>query len=472
MVKGIFMSIQLAEQYEENEQFELALDEYKKLHEQQPKDLGILERLGHLSSMLGHKTQAADYYAKILEFDATNTMVYEQLCDIYYTTDKYKYYTYRGNLKNLEQQYDYAINDYRKAITHTDKEEEIILTRFAIAALCELQKNDNKAIDEYLKILDHDRKNEAAYVKLANIYLRQNIIAAGISTLEQALKNGIENRGVIEILAQLYLKNGDYQNAIDITQNDLLKIKCYLELGELKTAISLIEEVENKFVNEPQLYVLKAQVAFMQENYDKAFEFIEKYNELEKNSPLYFQMKALIYENKGDEFNEQVSWAKYHLLRKENDIAINEFLHAHKINPENIEVVNTLATLLEANNDRNHAMEFYEKMVKLNPNDKAALIKLADFRESIGDFRTQLDYLETLLALDNKNTECLKKMAGAYQKMKNYPAAVECYNEFLKYSNDLAENEVIKEKLNKINGLENEDNSEGLIDKIMRFFNK
>ncbi len=466
------MSIQLAEQYEENEQYELALEEYKKLHEQMPKDLGIMERLGHLSSMLGNKDDAANYYSKILEFDATNSMAYEQLCDIYYTTDKFKYYTYRGNMKSLEQQYEYAVNDYKKAIANTDKEEEIIVTRFAIAGLYELLKNDNKAIDEYLKILDHDRKNEAAYVKLANIYLRQNIITAGISTLEQAMKNGVENRGVQEILAQLYLKNGDYQKAIDITENELLKIKCYLELGELKTAIALLDDVEKKYEKEPQLYVLKAQVEFMNENYDKAFEFIEKYNELEKNSPLYFQMKALIFENKGDEFNELLNWAKYHLLKGEGDIAINEYLQAHKVNPENIEVVNALATLLEANNDRNHAMEFYEKMAQFNPNDKSALLKLADFRESIGDYRAQTDYLEKVLSLDSKNTECLEKLAVAYQKMKNYPSAVEYYTEFLKYSNDLAKNEAIKAKLAKINGLESEDTSEGWLDKIMKFFNK
>lgn len=472
MVKGRFMSLQLAEQYEENEQFELALEEYKKLHEKMPKDLGILERLGHLYLMLGDKTSAAEYYSKILEFDATNTMVYEQLCDIYYSTDKFKYYTYRGNMKNLEQQYEYAINDYKKAIANTDKEEEIIVTRFAIAGLYELLKNDNKAIDEYLKILDHDRKNEMAYVKLANIYLRQNIITAGISTLEQAIKYGVENKGVQEILAQLYLKNADYQKAIDITESELLKIKCYLELGELKTAISMLESVEKKYEKEPQLYVLKAQVAFMQEDYEKAFEIIEKYNQLEKNSPLYYQMKALIYENKGDEFNEQVSWAKYHLLRGEKDIAINEFLQAHRANPDDINVVSTLAILLEENNDRNHAMEFYEKLAKLDPRDKSALLKLADFRESIGDYRTAVDYLEKLLKIDGKNTECLKRLANAYQKMKNFPAACDCYNEFLKYSHDLAENEVIKAKLAKINGLESEETSEGWIDKIMKFFNK
>lgn len=466
------MSTQLAEQYEDNEQYDLALEEYKKLHAKSPKDLGILERLGHLYLMMDDKASAAEYYSKILEYDATNTMVYEQLCDIYYTTDKYKYYIYRGNLKNIQQQYDYAISDYKKAITHTDKEEDIILTRFAIAGLYEQCKNDNKAIDEYLKILDHDKKNEVAYVKLANIYLRQDIITAGISTLEQAVKYGVENRAVQEILAQLYLKNGDYQKAIDISENELLKIKCYLELGELKTAITMLDKIEKKYEKEPQLYVLKAQVEFMQENYDKAFEFIEKYNELEKNSPLYYQMRALIYENKGDEFNELVSWAKCHLLKGEKDIAINEYLQAHRIQPENKDVVSALAILLEENNDSNHAMEFYEKLSKLDPRDKSALLKLADFRESIGDWATATDYLEKLLKIDGKNTDCLKRLGNAYQKMKNYPQACECYGEFLKYSNDMAENEVIKAKLSKINGLEAENSAEGWIDKIMKFFSK
>lgn len=466
------MSIQLAEQYEEQEQFDLALEEYKKSHAKKPNDLGILERLGHLSLMMGKKDEAADYYAKILEHDATNSLAYEQLCDIYYSTDKYKYYTYRGNMKNLEQQYDYAINDYRKALNHTDKEEDILVTRFAIAALCELTNNDNKAIDEYLKILDHDRQNEIAYVKLANIYLRQNIISAGISTLEQSLKYGITNDVIREILAQLYLKNGDYEKAIELSENELVKIKGYLELNEVEKAKSLLSQVENKYSKEPQLYILKAQVYFIEENYNKAFEIIEEYNKLEPNSPLYFQMRALIFENKGDEFNELVSWAKYHLLRKDTDIAINEFLQAHRINQENLEVVSSLATLLEANNDKTHAMEFYEKLTQLNPNDKEALLKLADFRASIGDYKTQTDYLEKLLEIDPKNTICLKNLGIAYQKLKNYPSAVHYYNEFLKYNNDLAQNEVIKEKLSKINGLENEEQSEGLIDKIMKFFNK
>ena len=55
------MSLQTAEQFEENEQYSEAYEEYKKLHERNPKDLSVLERLGHLSMLLDNKEDAAKY---------------------------------------------------------------------------------------------------------------------------------------------------------------------------------------------------------------------------------------------------------------------------------------------------------------------------------------------------------------------------------------------------------------------------
>lgn len=463
----------MAEQYEENEQYELALEEYKKAYASNPKSIEIIERLGHISSILNKKDDAANYYSKILEIEPTNIMAYEQLCDIYYDTDKFKYYTYRGNIKNLEKHYEHAINDYHKALTHTDNIEEIIVSRFACAGLYELLENNNKAIEEYLKILDHDKTNEAAYLKLANIYVKENILSAGISTLEQAINYNITNPVVVEALAELYLKNGDYEKAMEVTKSDLMKIKCLLQLERLDEAREYMAKSEKDYKNYPQYIVLKAQLAFIEKDYDKAFDFIEKYNETEKNSPLYYQMKALIYEAKGDEFNEILSWAKYHVLRQESDIALNEYLQAHSLKPDDLEVINSLAIMFENNNDKIHAMEFYEKIAKLDPNDKSALIKLADFREDIGDYSAQYDYLKRLLDINPKNPEALKKMGKCCEKMKNYPDAVEYYNQFVKYSHDLSECNVISDKIKKLSGLKSEaEASDGLLDKIMRFFNK
>lgn len=118
------MSVQLAEQYEENEQYDKAYEEYKKSYESNPKDLGVLERLGHIAMMLNKKDEASEYYSAILEMDATNVMAYEQLMDIYAASDKYKYYIYRGNMHSVMHQPEHAINDFKKALNHAMDNEE------------------------------------------------------------------------------------------------------------------------------------------------------------------------------------------------------------------------------------------------------------------------------------------------------------------------------------------------------------
>ena len=184
-------------------------------------------------------------------------------------------------------------------------------------------------------------------------------------------------------------------------------------------------------------------------------------------------MRALICQAKGYKFNEMLSWAKYHILRKENDVALNEYLEAHNIEPENLEVLNALAIMFENSNDKTHAMEFYEKIAQVDKKDKAVLIKLADFREDIGDYSAQYDYLKRLLDIDDKNPEALKKMGKCCEKMKNYPDAVEYYEKFVKYSRDLSECDVISAKIKKLSGLKSDQASdEGILNKIMKFFTK
>lgn len=73
------------------------------MYDQNPDDLGLLERLGHLSLILEKPEEAANYYHEILKRDVTNPLAYEQLMSIYENTDKYKYYIYRGNKIQLKE---------------------------------------------------------------------------------------------------------------------------------------------------------------------------------------------------------------------------------------------------------------------------------------------------------------------------------------------------------------------------------
>lgn len=465
------MSIQTAEQFEENEQYDEAYTEYKKLYEHKPNDLQILERLGHLAMMLNKGDEAAEYYSKILEQDATNTMAYEQLMDIYQFKDKYKYYIYRGNLHSVEHQLEHAINDFKKALVNAEDDKEIQTTRFVLASLYTQTGSNMKAIDEYLKLLDYEGIPDETYLNLANLYLKENALSSAVNVLERAFNKGIDSNNIRESLANLYIKNNECQKALDTTNDELTKAKCLLELNQPEEAFKILEENKLKYKTNSRFYSLLAQYYFVTEDYDKALENVNEFDKYEKNSPLTYQMRALIYENKKDEYNAHLNWGKYNLIRKNTDIAINEYLIAHQIKDDDVNLLTTLAVLLEENGDKNHSIEFYEKIASLEPNNIKALEKLADFRNSIGDYGMECDYLEKWYEADKRNYALIKRLAEAYARAKNKPSAVEFYKKYLQVAPNSEDYDKVKKALNKI---ENSDmvEDEGFLEKIIRFFSK
>ena len=263
------MSTQLAIQYEENEQFEQALEEYKKIYEQNQKDLSVIERLAHLSMMVGQKEEAAGYYMKMLEFDATNTMVYEQLMDIYIDTDKFKYYINRGNLHSVQQQYEHAANDYKKAVQNTDDEKQIINTRFVLASVYVQLGQNTKAIDEYMRLLDYDEIPVPTYLNLAKLYINEDAIGSAINVLERAYSKNIDVEHIRENLAGLYLRDGQLDKALETTQDNLTKAKCLLEKEDADEAYKLLESADDNAKNTAKYHSLLSQYYYVKKDFDK-----------------------------------------------------------------------------------------------------------------------------------------------------------------------------------------------------------
>lgn len=468
------MSLQLAEQFEANEQYEDAYREYKKVYEQTPDDLGLLERLGHLSLILDKPEEAADYYHEILKKDITNPLAYEQLMSIYEGTDKYKYYIYRGNKNSIEGKLDFAISDFKKALSATSEETQIVMTRLTLANLYRQSGNTLKAIDEYNFILEFDNLHEEIFLQLADIYLQDEAYASAIDSLMRAKQKGFDTDKINEGLAAVYLKSGDAKKAIEFTKDDLLKIQCMLEIGQVEEAYEKLKSLPEELKTSPRYYTLQAQYYFSSRDFDKALSYIEEYNKLVPNSPLTYQMRALVYDENGDEYNAHLNWGKYNITRKNIDIAINEFLNASQIKEDDVDLLFTLASLLTENNEVNHAAEYYEKIVKLEPGNKEALKKLASFREGIGDYRAQVEYLEKIVESDPKDLPALKDLAKAYEKIKANKKAIEIYTKYLELVKDPVDYKMAKDRLDRLDNLGSSDAEEsvGLLDKIMGLFNK
>lgn len=465
------MGITTAEQLEENEQYDKAYEEYKKVYAQTPKNIDLLERLGHLALILDKKEDAEEYYNKILELDATSVLAYEQLMDLYFHTNRYKYYIARGNLHVLQEELSHAVNDFKKALDKAQTEEEMNPTRFMLANLYEQTGKHHQAIDEYLRILDTSALNEIVFLKLAQLYVNENSLESAIETLERARRCDFDTDNVKENLAQLYLRNGQPENARGLTQNDLINAKSLLDEGKNQAAFEILDMVKNNYSKNAQYHSLLAQYYFNVKNWEKSLEEVNEFDKLEKNSPLTYQMRALIFEEKGNDFDAHINWAKYNLARKDKDVALNEYLSAYQIKSNDSVLVRNIAELVEDMGDKTHASEFWEKLSNLDPNNRKALEKIAEFRENIGDYRGATDILEKLYELDNRNSVVVMKLARTYEKIKNKSKALEFYNKYASIAPVNDEHEQIKLKIAKLEATDMEED-EGLIGKIMGFFTK
>ena len=393
--------MKLAEQLEMDEKYEEAYAEYRKELPHKQSDIELLTKLAHISLILNKKDDAKAYYGKILELDPPNILAHEQLIDLYANEDKFKYYLFRGNLHSLQQQFSHAKNDFKKAIDNAKDQDEALPARYLLAGLCEGQEKYQEAIDEYLKISDFDDANAIVFLKLAELYEKTEGVVASIETLERGRERGFKEFD--EILAGYYIRNSQPEKALELTQSDLTRARALMDSGKNDEGFEILNRVKNQYKELPLLYSLLAQYYFQKGMKAEAFAQIDEFAKLDPNSPLIYQMRALIYEEEGDSFNEHLNWGKYNILKGEKEIALNEYMTAYQFNNKDIDLIETIASQLEGLKDNTKACEFYERLVELEPSNSNALQKLAIFRDSIGDYSGAFDYIERLKEIDSRN---------------------------------------------------------------------
>ena len=417
----------LAEQLEQDEKYEEAYAEYKKQMAQKPADVELLTKLGHLALILEKKEDAKIYYAKILEIDPPNILAHEQLIDIFMHEDRFKYYLLRGTLRALQQQMSHAKSDFKKAIDHAKDPQEALPARYLYAGLCEGQGRLNEAIDEYLRISDYAEKNPVVFLKLAELYEKTEGLVAAIQTLER----GRRDRGFKdfeEILAGYYIRNSQPEKAYELAQSELTKARALFDMGRNDAGYEILMGVKDKYSKEKIFHSLLAQYYFQKDMFEEAFKEIDEYEKIDSKSPLIYQMRALIYEKQGDAFNEHINWGKYNVMRGEKDVALNEYLTAYRFNDKDVDLIETIAALLEAEGDKTKASEFYERLADVDPKNRLALEKIAEFRESIGDNYGAIEYMERLKEIDPRN----QFLQDNYEKIKSSAENGTGFLQFLK----------------------------------------
>lgn len=334
----------------------------------------------------GEYDKAEELYVKIIELVPNDEAALSALMDIYQDKDRFKYYIARANYNIVNGKMEYGINDCKKALALNESN---IQAREKLARLYRVTNKPLKAIDEFSRIIEIEPNHMQSYIELIDLYSREKALESAAEIAIRASKIFQGQFNFNDILAKIYFDLGEYDKALEVVEEQGLKIKILLQADRNKEARELLQNIDINYEgidNEQKaLYcILWAQYCYNTGKIDSAFNFIDKYVEIFGPNPISFQMKALCYEEKGDHFRAAYNFGFMNKALNKLDDALVEFNNAYTLEPKNKDVLIELARLYEANKERYTAIDFWQKVYELDKDEEARKI-LVDFYTKEGD---------------------------------------------------------------------------------------
>lgn len=456
----------------DNEQYENAYEILEKSYDKLKDNAEYIEKIALLAKTLEKQEQAAKYWEELIAINPNSLVAYSELLDIYNEKDKYKYYITRAKYKILNEKVSQSIDDYKKAIDSTTNEDEIINARFLRAKSYEHLGKMQSAIDDYFRILEY-KDDMAIYYKLADMYVQMDDRFSAISVLDKGTKAFPDNTELNEFFANLLMRDGQFDKALEHAVYEFSKAKIYLMKGDNETALEILEKTENKQnANYP---ALMAEYYFNKKDWENCRKFINDFRELSPENPLVYQMLALVQEENNDNYGYHFYMGRCYSYKQNYELALSEYLTAHRFEPDRTEAIKEIIKINETLGDNTSLMEFYEKLHRQEPDNAMALKGLGDVYANMYEFRSAIEYYEKLVKVEPNNFEAYKQLGFCYEKIKNNTQAKEAYQRYLEKAPLSPDTEKIKEKLTKLDtstSYAEANAEEGFIDKILKIFGK
>ena len=360
--------------------------------------------------------EALKVYEDIIKLNPADEVALSCAMDIYLELDdKFNYYLSRANVNIASGKLEYAISDTKKAI---ELDIDNVDARRKLARLYKVDNKNLKAIDEFLKLLELKNDDLDAYFELVDLYMREDSIESAITIAKRGYEIYKDNVNLKNMLAQLYFRANDYAAALEVVEDDLLKIKILLQDEQNEKASELIEKIDYSKLNdlEKRNYkVLKAQYLYNKKQFSDALVEIEEYVKLAGPDPVSFQMKALIYEELNDDFNSYLNWGFCRKLQGKLDEAIVEFNNAYQKNDKDKICLIELAKLYMQNKERFVAMEYWQKVYEIDKDEQAREI-LAEFYYSEGNFDKAEQYGKVIERKEENYVGLVDKIMAFFAK--------------------------------------------------------
>ncbi len=186
----------LGKSYEENQQYSMAIINYKKTYEMKPSN-DLLLHIGYLYSLDKNYTAAIEHIDMAISNDPGNP----------------QHYFFKGLIYSDKKEYEMAEKMLLQAIDLNGKNESYY---FYLATVQDQQKKLEKTIDSLKMAIKYNPKSARAYNYLGYLYADHNMkLGESIDLINKALEIEPENGAYLDSLGWAYYRQGKYKDSLD-----------------------------------------------------------------------------------------------------------------------------------------------------------------------------------------------------------------------------------------------------------------
>lgn len=468
-----------AEKAKVTEDWETAVDNYKKVIEADPSSANAYFQLAQVYIATGRFAEAERAASEAAKLDNGNKWYQEILANIYMNTGKPKeatevyksliarfpnnadYYLNLGYLYSKQGQLDNAIKVYDQYEKNFGIDEQVILQK---KDLYLLQGKFNDAVSEVRK-LQNEYPGESDFLLLeAEIYRANRMKEKALDIYRQVLKNDPENPDAQLAVAEMGMATKteaeQKESVKSIFENPKMNIDTKISIllisyiqssgsdtAKLNEAIQLCETLTQVHPEDAKSFAIQGDVYFLRQMDDLALASYKKALELNKDVFNVWQQVMAIYNTKRDWDNLQKTASEAMELfpnqpvvylfkgaaeqqKKDFEKAVKTYSKGEKMSAENVKL---RAQFLSNIGDVYHAMSkhaesdsAYEKSLSLDP-DNAYVLNNYSYYLSLR--KENLERAKQMSAYSNQlepgNSSFLDTYAWILFQMKDYKNALE-----------------------------------------------
>lgn len=386
-------------------------------------------------------------------------------------------YINRGHARSRMRRFGAAMKDYEKAAELAPNHPRVL---YALASLAHMMGDRDRANQLLDNLLEIDAENADAFTLLGKIQSEMRNYKDAENNYRAALVHDPEHVVARVYLAELLIKQGDYDKASPLLDLSVIRQPDHPDLyaarglarflnGDVEHAMQDYETAEMLGISDPAFFVNKAVLYRQLGRYQDSFDALDQAEQLD---PDYFEARlnrGLLYLKRGqytdaerifsafaadfstDPFGPFYLGFTLEKTGRERE-ALQQYREALQRDPDHAMAHNNLAAIYIRRRKGSEALPHLDHALEVQPELLEARVSRGKMMSMRGDFSRALEDFNRAVELDPGNAEWHLWRARIFYGQSKYALALDDCNHALKLDTNYGEGYAVRAKINEALG--------------------